>query len=42
MQFIAKVLRVLACVMLGLGLSGQALAWNDRGHMTVAYVGTNN
>jgi hypothetical protein len=38
MQFIAKVLRVLACVMLGLALSGQALAWNDRGHMTVAYV----
>jgi hypothetical protein len=38
MQFITKVLRVLACVMLGLALSGQALAWNDRGHMTVAYV----
>src|ERR1700751_318376 len=38
MQFIAKVLRVLACVMLGLALSRQALAWNDRGHMTVAYV----
>src|SRR5258707_8875083 len=38
MQFLAKVLRVLACVMLGLALSGQALAWNDRGHMTVAYV----
>jgi hypothetical protein len=38
MQFIGTVLRVLAYVMLGLALSGQALAWNDRGHMTVAYV----
>jgi S1/P1 Nuclease len=38
MQFAAGVLRVLACVLLGLALSGQALAWNDRGHMAVAYV----
>jgi S1/P1 Nuclease len=32
------VLRALACVVLGLALGGQASAWNDRGHMTVAYV----
>lgn len=38
MQFTAKVLRVLMCVVLGVVLSGQALAWNDRGHMTVAYL----
>jgi hypothetical protein len=38
MQFTAKVLRVLACVVLAVALSGQALAWNDRGHMTVAYI----
>ena len=33
----AKPLRVLVCLMLGAALSGPALAWNDRGHMTVAY-----
>ena len=38
MQFTAKMLRVLVCVVLGIALSGQALAWNDRGHMTVAYI----
>jgi hypothetical protein len=38
MQFTAKVLKVLVCVVLGLALSGPALAWNDRGHMTVAYI----
>ena len=38
MQFTAKVLKVLVCVTLGLALSGPALAWNDRGHMTVAYI----
>ncbi len=38
MQLTAKVLRVLLCVMLGIALSGQVLAWNDRGHMTVAYI----
>ena len=38
MQFTAKVLKVLLCVALGLALSGPALAWNDRGHMTVAYI----
>jgi len=37
-KMIVGVLRVLPCVVLGLALSGQALAWNDRGHMTVAYV----
>ncbi len=38
MQLTAKVLRVLVCVVLGIALSGQVLAWNDRGHMTVAYI----
>jgi S1/P1 Nuclease len=38
MQFTAKVLKVLLCVALGLALSRPALAWNDRGHMTVAYI----
>jgi hypothetical protein len=38
MQFTAKVLKVLACAVLALALSGPALAWNDRGHMTVAYI----
>jgi len=38
MQFTAKVLRVLVCGVLGLALSGPAFAWNDRGHMTVAYI----
>lgn len=38
MQFTAKVLKVLVCVVLGLALSGSVLAWNDRGHMTVAFV----
>ena len=38
MQFTAKVLRALVCVVLGVVLSGQAFAWNDRGHMTVAYI----
>ena len=39
MQFTAKVLRILVCVvLLGVVLSGQAFAWNDRGHMTVAYI----
>src|SRR5246127_4745044 len=38
MQFTAKVLRVLMCVVLGVVLSGQAFAWNDRGHMTVPYI----
>ena len=38
MQFTAKVLKVLVCVVLGLTLSGPALAWNDRGHMTVAFI----
>jgi hypothetical protein len=37
-QFKAKVLKVLVCVALGLALSRPALAWNDRGHMTVAYI----
>jgi len=34
----AKVPKVLVCAVLALGLSGPALAWNDRGHMTVAYI----
>ena len=38
MQLTAKVLRVWVCVVLGIALSGQVLAWNDRGHMTVAYI----
>jgi hypothetical protein len=39
MRFTAKVLRILVCVvLLAVALSGQAFAWNDRGHMTVAYV----
>jgi len=38
MQFTAKALKVLVCAALGLALSGPALAWNDRGHMTVAYI----
>ena len=38
MQFAAKVLRVLLCVVLGAVLSGEAFAWNARGHMTVAYI----
>jgi hypothetical protein len=38
MRFTTKVLRVLVGVLLGVALSGQALAWNDRGHMTVAYI----
>jgi len=38
MQFTAKVLKVLVCVALGLALSGPVLAWNDRGHMTVAFI----
>ena len=38
MQFTAKVLKVLVCAALGLALSGPAFGWNDRGHMTVAYI----
>jgi len=39
MQFAAKVARILVCVvLLGVVLSGPAFAWNDRGHMTVAYI----
>ena len=38
MQFTAKMLKVLVCAVLALVLSGPALAWNDRGHMTVAYI----
>jgi len=38
MQFTAKVLKVLVCVVLGLASSGPAFGWNDRGHMTVAYI----
>lgn len=38
MQFTAKVQKVLVCAVLALVLSGPALAWNDRGHMTVAYI----
>ena len=38
MQFTARALKVLVCAALGLALSGPALAWNDRGHMTVAYI----
>src|ERR1700687_4619819 len=38
MQFTAKVLKVVVCAALALVLSGPALAWNDRGHMTVAYI----
>jgi hypothetical protein len=38
MQFTAKALKVLLCAALGLAFSGPALAWNDRGHMTVAYI----
>jgi hypothetical protein len=38
MQFTAKALKVLVCAALGLALCGPALAWNDRGHMTVAYI----
>jgi hypothetical protein len=38
MQFTAKALKVLVCVALGLAWSGPALAWDDRGHMTVAYI----
>ena len=37
-QFTVRMLRVLVCLMLGAVLSAQAFAWNDRGHMTVAYV----
>lgn len=38
MQFTAKVLKVLVCAVLALVLSEPALAWNDRGHMTLAYI----
>jgi hypothetical protein len=38
MQFTAKALQVLVCAALGLAFSGPALAWNARGHMTVAYI----
>jgi hypothetical protein len=38
MQLTAKVLKVLVCVALGLALSGPAFGWNNRGHMTVAYI----
>src|SRR5260370_9093966 len=38
MQFTAKVLKVLMCVALGLALSDSVFAWNDRGHMTVAFI----
>lgn len=38
MQFTAKVLKVLLCGVSGLALSGPAFGWNDRGHMTVAYI----
>src|SRR5258708_22914207 len=38
MQFTAKALKVLLGAALGLAFSGPALAWNDRGHMTVAYI----
>jgi hypothetical protein len=38
MQFTAKVLKVLVCAVLALVLSGPALACNDRGHMTVAFI----
>jgi S1/P1 Nuclease len=38
MQFTAKMLKVLVCAVLALVLSGPALARNDRGHMTAAYI----
>jgi hypothetical protein len=38
MQFTAKVLKVLVCVVSGLALSVPTFGWNDRGHMTVAYI----
>jgi hypothetical protein len=38
MQFTAKLLKVLVCAVLALVLTGPALAWNDRGHMTVAFI----
>jgi S1/P1 Nuclease len=38
MQFTAKALKVLVCAVLAFVLSGPALAWNDRGHMTVAFI----
>ncbi len=38
MTFKSKVLRTMLGIVLVAGLSSQAFAWNDRGHMSVAYL----